>query len=102
MVVLTRAAVAVFASLLSGCIHIEQHDNEVSVEEQACSTDAECVIVDLSCHCAEEGIAVAVNTKNADAVAARAGAICNNVESSDSSCTATHAVCFLERCALSG
>ncbi len=75
-----------------------------SAEEQACSRDSECVLVDDCCGCANGGIRQAVRADAVEAMSGAAEAACGTRSCAEGqasqhrSCAATAAVCRGGRC----
>ena len=80
-----------------------QHADALEGEEQACSRDVECVLVDDCCGCARGGLRMSVRTDKLEAVTERsesacAERTCSEQPSQHRSCTATAARCLGGRC----
>jgi hypothetical protein len=80
-----------------------QHADALEGEEQACSRDVECALVDDCCGCARGGLRMSVRTDMLEAVTERsesacAERTCSEQPSQHRSCTATAARCLGGRC----
>ena len=76
---------------------------EPSAEEQRCSRDTECVLVDDCCGCARGGLRMAVHSQHLQAVSERADSACaarscGPDPSQHRSCTAHEARCVGGNC----
>jgi hypothetical protein len=76
---------------------------EPEAEEQACSRDIECVLVDDCCGCARGGLRMSVRSDRVDALTERSTATCEQRTCADQpskhrSCTASAARCLGGTC----
>ena len=79
------------------------HADEPEAEEQSCSRDVECSLVEDCCGCAGGGLRMSVRTDKLEAVTDRSESTCaerscSGVQSQHRSCTATAARCLGGRC----
>lgn len=79
------------------------HADALEAEEQSCSRDVECVLVEDCCGCARGGLRMSVRTDKLEGVTDRSESVCaerecSGVQSQHKSCTASAARCLGGRC----
>jgi hypothetical protein len=79
------------------------HADEPAAEEQSCSRDVECALVDDCCGCARGGLRMSARTDRMEALVDRsedacAERTCSEQPSQHRSCTASAARCLGGRC----
>jgi hypothetical protein len=80
-----------------------QHADALQGDEQACSRDVECALIEDCCGCAQGGLRQSVRADKLEAVTERSESACeeracSGQQSQHRSCTATAARCLGGRC----